>query len=100
MSELSTSAHFRLRSVIGKRLKESMADTLATTIDDLENKLVDARAQDLIDELIVILQGRAAASDRLQDGINFCLSIADEYEDEENSGVVDTSPKTNDKQKE
>jgi hypothetical protein len=82
MSELTTSSMRRLYSSAHKIMQETMTDTLAATIDDLSGKLEDSQAQDRLDEIVVLAQGRECASDRLVNIINFVLSIADEYEDE------------------
>ena len=99
MSELTTSSFQRLYSTAQHRLRETMADNLAATIDDLECKRQDAIAQEIIDQIVIIAQGRDPAADRLQDVVNFCLSLDyDDGEDEEDarSSTVITNPKMND----
>jgi hypothetical protein len=98
MSELSTSAFVRLRRTAATRLRETMADTLQVTIDDLESKRQDAIAQDIIDQIVVIAQGRDPAASRLQDLVNFVLDLTDDEDEEEDSSVtgVETAPKTKD----
>jgi hypothetical protein len=102
MSDLTASSFRRLYTTAQNRLRETMADELASTIDDLQDKLLDARAQDLLDEIVVLAQGRDPAHERLQQVINFALSIADTEnagEEETESGAktgVELTPTTND----
>jgi hypothetical protein len=100
MSELSTSSFCRLYASSQNRLRETLADTLTATIDDLQCKREDAIAQDLLDQIVVIAQGRDPAAGRLQDVCNFVLSLDyDDDEDDSESGggtPVDTAPKTRD----
>jgi hypothetical protein len=101
MTEVSSKTHYNLVASIRKKINETMTDTLAATIDDLNDKLEDSEAQDRLDEIVVMAQGRDRASDRLVDVINYCITLRAEYEDEddeESSGVVDTAPKTRDKE--
>jgi hypothetical protein len=96
MSELSTSAFFRLRRTVATRLRETMVDNLQDTIDDLEGKRQDAVAQDLINQIIILAQAHSlGAADRLQDVCDFVLSLTDENEEE--NGVVDLAPKMDQK---
>src|SRR4030081_2294626 len=98
MSELSTSSFRRLYASSQNRLRETLADTLTATIDDLEGKRQDAIAQDLIDQIVVIAQRRDPAASRLQDVCNFVLALDydDEEEEDSNSSPVITNPKTSD----
>jgi hypothetical protein len=82
-------------------MKESDEAGLADTIRLMQDQLEDQAAQSDIDDLMVILQGRDRAVNRLQAAIDYCAAYEDDYEDEEETngatGVI-TNPKTSDKQ--
>jgi hypothetical protein len=91
MRRLYTSAH--------RVMKESADVDLANTIKLMSDQLEDVEAQKEIDELIVILQGRERAADRLQQAVAWVLANYEEDNEEDESGPtqVSLSPSTNDK---
>jgi hypothetical protein len=96
---LKSSAHFNLLRTAQKIRKESVEAQLADTVALMQNAQEDQEAQHDIDELIVILNGRDRAVNRLQDAINYCLSYGYDEDDDDNDGGatgVITKPKTTD----
>jgi hypothetical protein len=88
MSDLTTSAHFRLRRTAATRLKESDETQRSDTVQRMFAAAVQAEAQEICATLLTILQGSASAEEKVQGVIDFVLSISDDDDGES----VDNSP--------
>jgi hypothetical protein len=89
MSDLTTSAHFRLRRTAANRLKESDDTQQSDTVQRMFAAAVQAEAQEICATLLTILQGSATAEEKVQEVIDFVLNISDDEDDDES---VDNSP--------
>jgi hypothetical protein len=97
---ITTSAFARIYKSVHRVMKESDDAGLADAIRLMQDQLEGQEAQHDIDELIVILQGRDRAVNRLQAAIDYCDEYPREGDEEEQDSGVDLAPKTRDEKKE
>jgi hypothetical protein len=101
MSEMSTSATRRLATSVHRVMREAAEIDLANTIDLMSKQLRNVEAQKDIDSLIVILQGREDAEDRIEAAAAWFAAnyeSTDDEEDDNSPTEVSLSPSTNDKE--
>jgi hypothetical protein len=97
---METSSMRRLATSASRVMKEAAEADLANTIQLMSDQLEDVEAQNDIDELIVILQGRDRATDRIQQAVAWVQANYESNEEEDEGGPtqVSLSPSTNDKE--
>jgi hypothetical protein len=102
MENMETSSMRRLATSAYRVMREAAEADLANTIQLMTQQLEDTEAQSDIDELIVVLQGRERATERIQAAVawvqaNYESSDVDD-EDDNSPTQVSLSPSTNDKE--